>query len=125
MLGLGRLVSPTRDAIGTVMSRREGLAVENRRLVGLVPVDPGARLVAGAHLFADGARQSLETGEGWITSACFSPHMDSRIGLAFLERGKDRLDEIIIAANPLEGESVQVRVVSLPFIDPAGDRLRA
>ncbi|MCA8880718.1 MAG: sarcosine oxidase subunit alpha family protein [Rhodobacteraceae bacterium] len=125
MLGLGRMVSPAKDAIGAVMSRREGLAAETRRLIGLVPVDPAARLVAGAHLFPNGARQSLESGEGWITSACFSPQLGSRIGLGFLERGEDRLGDIIVAANPLEGESVPVRAVSLPFVDPTGERLRA
>ena len=39
MLGLGRMVSKKKDAIGNVMSRREGLAAETRILVGLQPVD--------------------------------------------------------------------------------------
>jgi sarcosine oxidase subunit alpha len=66
----------------------------------------------------------METDQGWITSACYSPHVGSMIGLGYLEDGDTRLGEIIIAANPLEGESQRLRVVSPHFVDPEGGRLR-
>lgn len=125
MLGMGRMVSAKKDAIGTVMSRREGLVVETRMLVGLQPLDPADPVVAGSHLFAANARQATETDEGWITSACYSPHVGSAIGLGFLAGGTERLGEVIVAANPLEGQSVRLRIVSPQFVDPAGERLRA
>lgn len=124
MLGLGRMVSAKKDSIGAVMSRREGLANERRRLVGLMPVDDSAPVVSGAHLFTDGDAHTLDTDQGWVTSACYSPHLGAMIGLGFLEDGDTRLDEVIVAANPLEGTSAQLRVVSAHFIDPEGDRLR-
>ena len=124
MLGLGRMVSAKKDAIGAVMSRREGLAGDSRRLVGLQPVDPGQKLPAGAHLFAEGAAQGLATGEGWITSACYSPHVESYIALGFLEKGDQRLGEEIRCANPLEGQDIAARVVPAHFVDPEGGRLR-
>ncbi|MBD9529608.1 sarcosine oxidase subunit alpha family protein [Paracoccus sp. PAR01] len=124
MLGMGRMVSAKKDAIGTVMSRREGLLAERRVLVGLQPVDPGDAVVAGSHLFTEGAEQNTWTDQGWITSACFSPHVGSGIGLGYLENGADRMGEIIVAANPLQGQSTRLRVVSPHFIDPEGGRLR-
>ncbi len=125
MLGLGGMVSRKKDAIGSVMSRREGLVGDKRKLVGFVPVDRQKRIVAGSHLFSLGARHATETDEGWITSACHSPALDSFIALGFLENGSQRLGEVIVAANPLEGSQVSVRVASPHFVDPEGARQRA
>jgi heterotetrameric sarcosine oxidase alpha subunit len=124
MLGMGRMVSTKKDSIGAVMSRREGLASETRVLVGLQPLDPGDPVVAGAHLFAEAAEQRTETDQGWITSACYSPHLETAIGLGFLARGAERIGEEIVAANPLQGQNVRMRVVSPHFVDPEGGRLR-
>ena len=125
MLGMGRMVSAKKDAIGAVMTRREGLVAETRSLVGLQPVDPAEPVVAGSHLFAADAARNTGTDQGWITSACFSPHVGSAIGLGFLANGAERLGEVIVAANPLQGQSVRLRVVSPHFVDPEGERLRA
>ena len=124
MLGLGRMVSRKKDSIGAVMSRREGLEADRRRLVGLMPVNPADKVVPGAHLLAEGAALTTENDQGWITSACHSPHLDCSIGLGFLEDGDARLGEVIVAANPLEGGAARLRVVSPHFVDPDGDRLR-
>jgi sarcosine oxidase subunit alpha len=124
MLGLNRMVSRKKDSIGAVMSRREGLAGDTHRLIGLRPVNPAHKIAAGAHLFAQGAAQSTETDQGWVTSACYSPHVGCHIALGFLERGDARLGEVITAANPLEGQTVLAEVVSAHFVDPEGGRLR-
>jgi sarcosine oxidase subunit alpha len=106
------------------MSRREGMLAERRRLVGLQPVDAQTPIAAGAHLFTQDTAQSTSSDQGWITSACYSPHLGSMIGLGFLERGDERLGEIIVGANPLEGKSALLRVVSPHFVDPEGGRVR-
>ena len=124
MLGLGRMVSKKKDAIGNVMSRREGLAAETRILVGLQPVDASAVVVPGSHLFDEGAPRDLDHDQGWITSACYSPHVGSSIGLGFLQNGAERMGEVITAANPLQGSEVALRVVPSHFVDPEGGRLR-
>jgi sarcosine oxidase subunit alpha len=80
--------------------------------------------VAGAHLFTDGAARTTQSDEGWITSACYSPHVGRAIGLGFLVNGDQRLDEVIVAANPLEGGSARLRVVPAHFVDPEGGCLR-
>ncbi|KGJ06322.1 sarcosine oxidase subunit alpha family protein (plasmid) [Paracoccus versutus] len=124
MLGMGRMVSAKKDGIGAVMSRREGMLAETRVLVGLQPVDPAQPVVPGSHLFRQGDAQDTWTDQGWISSACHSPHLGHAIGLGFLENGAARMGEVIVAANPLQGQSVPLRVVSPHFIDPEGGRLR-
>jgi methylglutamate dehydrogenase subunit C len=124
MLGLGRMVSAKKDSIGAVMSRREGLAADRRRLVGLKSVTPQEQVAAGSHLFTEGAAQTMQTDQGWVTSSCWSPHLKSYIALAYLEDGDSRQGEIVIAANPLEGRELRAEVVSAHFVDPEGGRLR-
>ena len=55
-LGLGRMVAKGKDCIGKAGAAREGLAgPEREQLVGLRPVERGARIEAGAHLVEAGA----------------------------------------------------------------------
>ncbi|MFP7569458.1 sarcosine oxidase subunit alpha family protein [Marivita sp. S2033] len=124
MLGLARMVSHKKDAIGAIMSRREGLAEDERRLVGLKPLNPHSPVPAGAHLFTRGDVQNLQTDQGWITSACYSPSVGSHIALGYLENGDTRMGEVIIAANPIERQNFDVEVLSPCFVDPEGGRLR-
>lgn len=124
MLGMGKLVSTKKDSIGAVLSRREGMAADRRVLVGLQPVDPAEPVVAGSHLFVEGAAQDTASDQGWITSACHSPHVGSGIGLGYLVDGAERMGQIVVAANPLQGQSVRMRVVSAHFVDPEGGRVR-
>ena len=124
MLGMGKMVSTRKDSIGTVLSRREGLVADRRVLVGFQPVNAADPVMAGAHLFAEGAAQDTANDQGWITSACYSPHVGSAIGLGYLVNGDSRKGEVVIAANPLQGQSVRLRVVSAHFVDPEGGRVR-
>ncbi len=125
-LGLGRMVSQKKDSIGTVLSRREGLSDEDGlRLVGLIASDRETTIPAGAHLFREGAHHGPDTDQGWVTSACYSPHVEKPIALAFLERGDARHGEEVVIANPIEGMTVRAQVVSPHFIDPEGERQRA
>ena len=124
MLGMGKMVSTRKDSIGAVLSRREGLVADRRVLVGFQPVNAADPVMAGAHLFAEGAAQDTANDQGWITSACYSPHVGSAIGLGYLVNGDSRKGEVVVAANPLQGQSVRLRVVSAHFVDPEGGRVR-
>ena len=123
-LGLGRMLSKKKDCIGRVLTDRPGLTDPNRpALVGVRPVDPSARLYAGAHFLALGAGATLENDQGYLTSVAFSPMLGNWIGLGLLARGPQRLGERIRAHSPVRGGDVEVEVVSPIFFDPEGTRL--
>jgi len=125
-LGLGMMVSKKKDCIGNVLSQRPGLNADKPlQLVGFKPVDTGIALSAGAHFVTKGNDATMANDEGWMTSVAFSPILDCSIGLGFIEDGKNRMGEVVTAANPLKNSSIDVEIVSAHFVDPDGDRLRA
>jgi heterotetrameric sarcosine oxidase alpha subunit len=125
-LGLGRMMSTKKDYIGRVMAARPALADPQRpTLVGLKPLDPQARLRAGAHFVARGVSPSPETDEGYMTSTAFSASLGHWIGLGLLARGSQRVGERIRAYDPVRSADVEVEIVSPVFVDPEGARLRA
>lgn len=125
-LGLGRMVSKTKDSIGSILSERDGLNTDDAFMqVGFKPVDPTDDVVAGSHLMRVGDPANAANDQGYITSAAYSPILQSSIGIGMLKNGGERKGEIIRAMNPLEGREVIVEVVSAHFVDPEGERLRA
>jgi sarcosine oxidase subunit alpha len=125
-LGMGRMVSKKKDSIGSTLSERAGLNEPDAWMqVGLKPVDPKNAVVAGSHLMNKTGEVSAKTDQGYITSAAYSPMLQSSIGLGFLKDGGNRKGEIIRAVNPLKNQEVLLEVVSMHFYDPEGERLRA
>ena len=123
-IGFDRMVSRTKDCIGQRMAARPGLVDENRpQLVGLKPVDAGAVLTAGAHLFERGASARRVNDQGYITSAAYSPTLGHAIALGFLERGRARHGEIIRAVDALRETELLCEVCAPVFFDPEGGRL--
>ncbi|MES2290315.1 MAG: sarcosine oxidase subunit alpha family protein [Pseudomonadota bacterium] len=124
-LGLGRMLSKKKDFIGRVMAERAALTDANRQtLIGLCPVDASNKLTAGSHLLRRGAREIASESQGHVTSVCFSPARDQWIGLGLLERGADRLGEVITAVSPVRGTRMAMTVVNPVFVDAEGVRLR-
>lgn len=125
-LGMGRMVSKAKDSIGSKLSERPGLnEADALKLVGLKPVNPDDKVVAGAHLMTKGTPVDAAHDQGYITSACFSPNLGFHIGLGYLKSGDTRIGEIIRLVSPLTGVDHEVEVVSAHFVDPEGERLRA
>jgi methylglutamate dehydrogenase subunit C len=125
-LGFGRMMSTKKDFIGRVLAGRPGLTDPERpALVGIKPVDPRARLHAGAHFLVRGATPSLDNDQGHVTSVAYSPSLESWIGLGLLARGPRRHGERIRAYDPVRNGDVEVQVVAPTFVDPEGARLRA
>jgi methylglutamate dehydrogenase subunit C len=125
-LGLGKLLSKKKDFIGRVLVSRPGLNAPDRPvLVGVKPVNRASRLYAGAHFLSMGAQPTLENDEGFLSSAAFSPTLQSWIGLGFLSRGGARVAERIRCHDPVRGADVEVTVTSPCFYDPDGERLKS
>ena len=125
-LGMARMVSKTKDSIGSTLSERSGLKREDAlKLVGLRPVNPANPVPAGSHLMSKGDPVDAAHDQGYVTSACFSPNLDHSIALAYVKSGDSRMGEILRLVSPLTGFDHEVEVVSAHFIDPEGERLRA
>ncbi len=125
-LGMARMVSAKKDCIGNVLSRREGLNTPDAlALVGLKPVDANETVTAGGHLMNATGPVDAAHDQGYVTSAAYSPILQSSIGLAFVKGGSDRMGEKLRLVNPLEGQEVLVEIVSAHFVDPEGEKLRA
>jgi methylglutamate dehydrogenase subunit C len=124
-LGFGRMMSTQKDYIGRVMVGRPALLDSERQvLVGLKPVDTGARLRAGAHLLPLVAAPRAAHDQGVVTSVAFSPALGSWIGLGLLAGGRRLIGRRVRAIDPLRNGAVEVEVCPPCFIDPQGERLR-
>jgi methylglutamate dehydrogenase subunit C len=124
-MGLGKMVSKKKDSIGMVLSQREGLTDENGyRLVGVRPVDPKGKLVAGSHFLEIGAEPVAANDGGWLTSKVYSPHVGSDIALGYLKGGDQKIGTRMRAVNLVAKTETEVEIVSPHFVDPEGERLR-
>ena len=125
-LGMGAMVSAQKDAIGTVLSRREGMNRPDMLvLAGFRPITRELPLTAGSHFINSGAIANAANDQGYMTSVAFSPSLGHSIGLGLLKNGANRKGEVLRAVNPLKNVEVEVEVVSPHFIDPEGARVRA
>jgi sarcosine oxidase subunit alpha len=122
-LGLGKMLKKNGDFIGKALAGRPGLTDPNRLgLVGLHPVDNGDRLRNGAHLVS---RAEPRRSQGCLTAACMAsegPH--DWIGLAMIEGGARRIGERLIATSPVQGEAVEVEIVSHHRLDPENKKVK-
>ena len=125
-LGLDRMVSTRKDSIGAVLSRRDGLVVEDAlKLVGFRPCRDSDTVPAGSHLMSKYSPINAAHDQGYVTSSCYSPTLGYNIAIGFLKSGDQRLGEIIQLVSPLTNIKHDVEVVSAHFIDPKGEKLRA
>lgn len=125
-MGLGKMVAKKKDFIGRLGLLREGLSCDDRpRLVGLMPADGKARVLAGSQLTeasSVGGFNQITKSIGWVSSAHFSVEHDCFIALGFVKNGDQRHGETLYAASPLDGLHVPVTLVSPHMIDPQGER---
>jgi sarcosine oxidase subunit alpha len=123
-LGMPRMASTKKPFVGSALMGRSALAREDRRrLVGLEPVEPGARVQAGAILFPPGKRSGH--GVGHVTSVADSPALGARVALGFAEGGLTALEGAeLFALDPTAGRITRLRVRDARFVDPEGARLR-
>lgn len=125
-LGMGRMVSKKKDAIGSTLSEREGLNQDDAlKLVGFKPVDPTRPVPAGCHVMNKGMAANAANDQGYVTSACYSPNLESAIAIGYLKSGDQRMGEVLRLVSPLTGIDHEVEIVSAHFVDPEGERLRA
>lgn len=125
-LGMGQMVSKKKDSIGSTLSEREGLNTTDAvTLIGIRPVNKDDKVTTGGHLMTKDDPIDAKHDQGYVTSAAYSPTLNTSIGLALVKNGGDRLGETMVLASPLTGSEISVEIVSPHFVDPEGGRLRA
>ncbi|WP_137391769.1 sarcosine oxidase subunit alpha family protein [Rhodoligotrophos defluvii] len=125
-LGLGAMASKAKPYIGKLLARREAyLDPMRQRFVGLLPVDPAARIRPGSIIHVHNGDHS-GFGLGRVTSTTYSPQLKRYIALGLVAGGRDDQapERMVDACYPLKGDVVPARVVSPHFFDPEGERLR-
>ncbi|MEM0946159.1 MAG: sarcosine oxidase subunit alpha family protein [Pseudomonadota bacterium] len=124
-IGMGGMLSKKKDFIGKAAAARPGLLDAGReRLVGLQPVEADGKLLAGAHLFDQGAAARRENDQGYLTSVGYSPILGTMLGLGFLKRGPERLGETVMMVDHLRGTRTRCTVTSPVVFDADGGRMR-
>ena len=125
-LGMGRMVSTSKDSIGSILSLRTGLnGTHDLRQIGIKPVNADDPMPAGAHLMNATGPVDAAHDQGYVTSAAYSPTLGHMIALGFVKDGANRIGERMRLVSPLTGVTTDVEITSAHFIDPKGDRLRA
>jgi sarcosine oxidase subunit alpha len=124
-LGFGGMISTKKPFIGQRSLSKPALGDGNRKqLVGLKSVDPNKKIPRGAQIVADPKDTIPMEMLGEVTSNCYSPHVESYIGLAIVKRGSERHGDKLWAISPLTKEQAEVELCSPHFVDPQGERLR-
>ena len=101
--------------------QEEAQRPDRKQFVGLEPADGAGILPCGAHgIDTSGARpRSL----GYVTSSYHSPTLGRPIALALIERGAERIGEVIEIQHL--GQRRRARLTAPCAFDPKGDRLHA
>ncbi|MGV8985261.1 MAG: sarcosine oxidase subunit alpha family protein [Cypionkella sp.] len=124
-IGMARMISAKKDCIGKSASQRPGMIEAAReQLVGLRPLSTTA-IGAGAHLFTPGDTVHRENDQGYVTSVCWSPTLDTSLALAFLKDGRARHGQRVRLVDHLRKTDVLCEVTDPVFLDPEGAKLRA
>ena len=124
-IGMERMVSAKKDCVGKAAATRPGLVGQTRQqLVGLRAKGYEHSLSAGAHLFATDAAETRVNSQGYTTSVCYSPTLETHLALGFLENGRARHGELIKLRDHLRNITEEVEVCDPVFFDPAGGRAR-
>ncbi len=101
-------------------ARPDNLRPDRRRLVGLLTLDPTALLPEGAQLVLDPAQPVPMKMVGWVTSSYRSAALGRSFALALIERGPERLGQVVHA--PLPDRVISAEVVAPVFYDREGRR---
>ncbi len=125
-IGMQRMLSPKKDDfIGKAAAARPGLMDDDReQLVGLKPAGAVKQIMPGAHIFEPGKDPVRVNDQGYVTSVCYSPTVESVLALAFLKDGRTRHGDTVMAVDHMRGVTTECIVCDPVFFDPQGGRLR-
>jgi sarcosine oxidase subunit alpha len=124
-LGLGKMVSKKKDAIGVRALRFAALNESGRKqLVGLIANDAKASFPVGAQVTAENLGDTPRPSLGHVTAYAYSHELGRTIALALLRNGRAMTGDQVYVVSPIMGESAAATISNPVFIDPDGERLR-
>ncbi|MBT9552504.1 MAG: sarcosine oxidase subunit alpha family protein [Hydrogenophaga sp.] len=127
-LGMGGLVTKTKDCLGKRSLTREDTARSNRKqLVGLLPDDPSLVLTEGAQILNEAPTGPTAPMVGHVTSSYMSPTLGRSIAMALVKGGLGRMGERVhISQVGPNGPVVHTATIASPvFFDPKAERQNA
>ena len=122
-LGLNWAISKKKeDYLGKRAQEREHMRDPLRwKLVGLETED-GSVLPDGSYAAEPGVNDNGQRRtEGRVTSTYYSPTIGRGIAMGLVERGPDRMGEVL-SFSKVDGTSVRAKIVSPVFYDPDGEK---
>lgn len=124
-LGLGGMVTASKDCLGKRSLTRSDTAREDRKqLVGLLPDDPRCVLPEGAQVLVGELRSTPAPMAGHVTSSYLSPTLDRSIAMALVKGGTRRMGERVHVAMR-DGRTATATITSPVFFDPQSERQNA
>ncbi|HEX7385761.1 MAG TPA: sarcosine oxidase subunit alpha family protein [Castellaniella sp.] len=121
-IGLGKMVSASKDCLGQRSLEREYTGGPGRKqLVGLLAADSQCVLPEGAQILNAPSTAPLAAMQGHVTSSYYSGVLGRSIALAVLVDGHDRVGQDVTVVTG-EGQFMQARVAGTVFYDPEGVR---
>ena len=124
-VGLQGMMSTKKEFIGKAAAQRPGLVDPAReRLVGLRPVDAANALTAGGFLFDKGADATRVNAQGYVTSVCWSPTLETSLALGFVKSGPERIGETMRFVDHLRKLDFAVELCDPVAFDKDGGRMR-
>jgi sarcosine oxidase subunit alpha len=127
-LGLDWAISKKKtDYLGKRAQERSHMTDPKRwKLVGLETLD-GSVLPDGAYAVSAGKNANGQRNtQGRVTSTYHSPTLNKGIAMGLVERGPDRMGEVLnfpkVGGPKSSGEVVQARIVNPVFFDPEGKK---
>ncbi|WP_213302103.1 sarcosine oxidase subunit alpha family protein [Paraburkholderia sacchari] len=124
-LGMGGLVSQTKDFLGRRSLKRSDTAKEGRKqFVGLLTDDAKFVLPEGGQIVDVNAQQRADGTTamiGHVTSSYYSPILDRSIALAVVKGGHNKTGEYV-CISMADGRRVKAKIASPIFYDTEGVR---
>ena len=124
-LGLGRMASRKKDAIGVRALDLPALQESGRKqLVGLVADDPAAAFPQGAQVTAEALGDQPRPSLGHVSSYAYSSELKRMVALALLKDGRALHGQTVHVVSLIMGVAAAAKVTDPVMIDPDGERLR-
>ncbi len=127
-LGMGGLVTKTKDCLGKrSLTREDTVRADRKQLVGLLPDDPKVVLTEGAQILNHAPTGPTAPMVGHVTSSYMSPTLGCSVAMALVKGGLSRMGEkVYISQGGKNGAVVHTATISSPvFFDPKAERQNA